>query len=531
MTLLEIKTYFCGELGHLNLFILPRLNRIFLEKQDIKLTIYTFPDYCYIINNLFPMKFNLIEIPLNKMRLCSTAIDINNELIENKIPLIDIIGNSEKTIREIYEHYFPNYLTKCIDSNYYEDIDNFICLFPRYRDDKMYEDRNFSDNECKEIINKFNNYKIIIIGNEIVDYDYKKHSNIIISDSIEKTIFYLKHCKFLISKCSGLINLAQNCGTKLIFILNEGMIVNELFNPFNTLTFGITNLNIIDENMNLNNFNELIKNKLNNNIISLNDYKKFIIRHKLKRNITKNINEYINLYNLDLKFVWFTPIEKFKYNCYNYNKLIKFPINTPNITTKSMIIFITEKSQHIEFILRNNINKLGNDWSYYVFAFNNNFDYIKTICENINVDIIITKITLNYIIPNDVNLIFKYKIFINLISNEKILIMNEYTLLLNNYNNIFDNYDLVYSSSNYNFSYFPFLLTTKTNILNLQIDNNISLINNFINISKNIAPNEINNIFNLDYNEDYNNNFGSTNIFIREWYENIINDSLYNLII
>lgn len=518
-------TYFTGELGHLNLFILHRLE----SYNGQKLTIYTFPDYCFIIDNLFPNKFNLLTIPLDKFRICNNSLE-DNDYKKKLLPLIDVIGDRENTIREIYEHYFPIYLSKPINSNYKENIDNFICLFPRFRNHPLFEARNFSIAECDAIINKFNNYKIVIVGNEILDYDYKKYNNVIISDNMEKTTFYLKNCKFLISKCSGLIDLAKNCGTKLIFILGNSMVSHQLFNPFNTQTFRIgDNLNLIDNFINM---DIILQNKIKNNLISTEDYKQFIIKHIFYQNMMNSIQEYMEMYKLTAKNIWFNPIEKFKYHCYNCIKLYNFPNNTIyNVTRRSVVLFVTEQSQHIEFILKNNINKLGFNWDYYIITFNNNDEYIKQLCKNIDIKLNFINLKFNYILPEDVFNIFSNNNFWKLINNEKILIINEYTLLLNNYKDEYDNYDLIYAKTIYPITFFPFLLINKTNLLNLKIDKNNSLLDNLIKQSNNIAPYNINNSFNLNYNDNYNDNFGSNELFQREWYEDILHESLYNSII
>ena len=226
---------YSGEFGFFNILILP-----FLENYDgNKIKIYTFPDYCYIINKLFPDKFDCVEINLHKIRIGHSSIETSS----NIKPLSIWINNI--SIHNIRDYI---YLTKQITSDYNEEINNFICYFPRFRDSKNiptdFKHRNSNKNECMTILNTFNKkYKIIIVGNELLDFDYKSFSNVMLSDSLEKTIFYLKKCKFLISNDSGFVDFAKNCGVKKVLILRMFVNYHLRFNPFNTTTINITDVN------------------------------------------------------------------------------------------------------------------------------------------------------------------------------------------------------------------------------------------------------------------------------------------------
>jgi hypothetical protein len=246
---------YTGEFGFFNILILP-----FLENYDgNKIKIYTFPDYCYIINKLFPDKFDCVEINLHKIRIGHTSVERTlkeqsfkertlkeqsfKERAYNIKPLSIWINNI--SIHNIRDYI---YLTKQITCDYNEEINNFICYFPRFRDSKNiptdFKHRNSNKNECMTILNTFNKkYKIIIVGNELLDFDYKSFSNVMLSDSLEKTIFYLKKCKFLISNDSGFVDFAKNCGVKKVLILRMFVNYHLRFNPFNTTTINITDVN------------------------------------------------------------------------------------------------------------------------------------------------------------------------------------------------------------------------------------------------------------------------------------------------
>jgi len=234
--------YWIGEFGYFNLNILS-----FLETYNMELTIHTYPDNCYIISNMFPNRFILNEIPLNMLRNGDTLRKINSQTYNtnNMISLSSFVNGDP--VNDI--NYNFTYLTKQISTIYNEDIDNFICYFPRYRyyngisKNDNWIARNSTKDECMTVINIFNKkYKVIIVGNEILPFDYNNYDNVIVSDSLEKTIFYLKKCNFLISNDSGFINFAKNCGVSKVLILRIRMLYHLRFNPFNTTVTSISNI-------------------------------------------------------------------------------------------------------------------------------------------------------------------------------------------------------------------------------------------------------------------------------------------------
>ena len=63
--------YYAGQFGYFNVIILPLLS----DYSGNQLTIYTYPDYCYIINNLFPNKFICNPINFNLLRYCHNCLN------------------------------------------------------------------------------------------------------------------------------------------------------------------------------------------------------------------------------------------------------------------------------------------------------------------------------------------------------------------------------------------------------------------------------------------------------------------------
>lgn len=223
---------FTGEFGYFNIKLLP-----FLEKVNESIRIHTFPDYCYILNNLFGNKFEYVSIPLHKLRLSNGSVEY-----DRKLPSLAMFLDNDW----ISKFYKFCYISKPITSEYSEDIKDFICFFPRYRNSGNiktdFEKRNSNPEECKYVLDFFKNYTIIIVGNELLEFDFKKYENVKISDDIKKTAFYLKNCKFLISNDSGIVDFAKNCAIKHVVILRPTVEYHQVYNPFNSKIDLIENL-------------------------------------------------------------------------------------------------------------------------------------------------------------------------------------------------------------------------------------------------------------------------------------------------
>jgi len=240
--------YYSGEFGYFNVLLLPALEKYTSMKRLSLITLYTFPDYCYIIKNLFGDKIVCKEIPLTKLRLYYDNVEDGSYKI---FPSINNLFNSP-AIWELnyFEKISKPITTKFKPSNINE---NYICYFPRFRDSgellTNFGERNSNKDECEFILNLFtkNNIKIYILGKEILDFNYEKYNVEKIQD-IQESIYYLQNCKFLISNDSGYIDFAKNCGCKQIIILRPIEDYHNRFNPFNCKQF------IVDDVKELNNF-------------------------------------------------------------------------------------------------------------------------------------------------------------------------------------------------------------------------------------------------------------------------------------
>jgi len=224
--------YYSGEFGYFNFGLLIGLEK-FLKSSSTIITIHTFPDYCYILKNLFGDKIECKEIKFAKLRL----VNDNNECEPYK-KLYKPIYKLLDIKLEAIDSKNKEYISKQITTDYKDDAENFICYFPRFRDsgniDTDFNKRNSNENECNYILNLYSSkFKIFILGNETLNFNYNK-DNIEKVDDIRRAIFYLKNCHFLISNDSGYIDFAKNCGCKHIIILRPIVEYHKYFNPFNS---------------------------------------------------------------------------------------------------------------------------------------------------------------------------------------------------------------------------------------------------------------------------------------------------------
>ena len=151
--------YYSGEFGYFNVIILPSLEKYNSGKEYPLFTIYTFPDYCYIIKNLFENKFDCKEIPLIKLRL------LHNNLEEADYKQFIPINNLLNTSCIWQMNHFDK-ISKIIttDININNKNEDFICYFPRFRDSGKvitdFEKRNAKKNECESILDLLSKHNI-----------------------------------------------------------------------------------------------------------------------------------------------------------------------------------------------------------------------------------------------------------------------------------------------------------------------------------------------------------------------------------
>jgi len=98
---------------------------------------------------------------------------------------------------------------------------------------------------------------------------------------------------------------------------------------------------------------------------------------------------------------------------------------------------------HIEYLLKNTISKLNNDWSHSVLCNDDNYYFIKEICDRISPNINIIKINTPIKNINDYNNLLLTKDFWNLFSGSKLLIYQEDTIMYHGNIELFLKYDYI----------------------------------------------------------------------------------------
>jgi len=252
---------------------------------------------------------------------------------------------------------------------------------------------------------------------------------------------------------------------------------------------------------------KLIKNNINNNNF----------------NYLNKLNDFIKVYNTCETEIKVSPEMGLKYFCYSFLdniKCIKLPeLSNENIYEAVLVEF--RMLPHIEFIIRNNILKLGNKWSFTVVCIDSNYEFMNNICKSISNNINIIKL------QTEKN-IFIYSDLWNLLKGEKILIYNELSLIYRNNIRKFIKYNYIGDDiKNY------FVLIDRKIFLEVLNDTNIDLsfiklkIFENININSNFISENLCNITEMksDFYINEQNNF----LFNHINYENIQNE--YSLMI
>jgi hypothetical protein len=139
------------------------------------------------------------------------------------------------------------------------------------------------------------------------------------------------------------------------------------------------------------------------------------------------IDEFMNLYKNTKNEILSNPKIEYRYFCYrylNYIRKIELPEIVKNKNLEAVLIEYRE-FPHLEFIIRNAINKLGNDWSFTVVCGNLNYQFMIELCNNISPNIKIIKSNYDNLNQTTYSIYLASLEFWNLLVGEKILIYQE----------------------------------------------------------------------------------------------------------
>ena len=168
--------------------------------------------------------------------------------------------------------------------------------------------------------------------------------------------------------------------------------------------------------------------------------------YKLKNNnINKNKNEiyeqpFMNYIDKNLN-----PKEKFRIICNNNIEYIR-NIMLPDIKTnlKYEAVLIEYRCfPHLEFLIRNTIIKLGNEWSHTIVCGNLNFEFISNLCLSISPNINIIKTDYDNLNQSTYSILLSTIEFWNLFKGDKILLYQEDSCIFNSNINDFLIWDYI----------------------------------------------------------------------------------------
>ena len=217
-------------------------------------------------------------------------------------------------------------------------------------------------------------------------------------------------------------------------------------NPINKID-NITTKNPINNKID----NVTTKNPINNKTKSLLFFKKITPQINNTKTSVKNINpsnlnnKSIHINKDQIKINNVKNKECFRVLCNNnLNYIRNIDLPEIKINSKYEAILIEYRCfQHLEFLIRNTIIKLGNEWSHTIVCGNLNYDYMINICKTISNNIKIIKTDYDNLDQNTYSILLSNKTFWESFSGEKILLYQEDSCIFNSNINDFLEWDYI----------------------------------------------------------------------------------------
>jgi hypothetical protein len=166
----------------------------------------------------------------------------------------------------------------------------------------------------------------------------------------------------------------------------------------------------------------------NSSLLNLNKYTSKNEKDQLYLN---KMSQFCEIMNTTQNNVLSNPKQEFRYFCYrhlDYIRMIDLPIIPVNCVYEAVLIEF-RCFPHLEFLIRNCINKLGVKWSQTIVCGQKNYNYILDIVKNINRNIKIIKLEYDNLTQNEYNNLLLTKEFWVLFVGEKLLIYQEDTCI------------------------------------------------------------------------------------------------------
>jgi hypothetical protein len=143
------------------------------------------------------------------------------------------------------------------------------------------------------------------------------------------------------------------------------------------------------------------------------------------------LDEFIKHYNVTKDQILNNSKFEFRYFCFKYLDYIRnFKIVDVVTNSNFEAVLVEFRSfPHLEFIIRNNILKLGNNWSFTIVCGNLNYEFMKKISNNISKNIKVIKLNYDNLLQSEYSKLLVSEYFWNLFHGEKILIYQEDSII------------------------------------------------------------------------------------------------------
>jgi hypothetical protein len=157
------------------------------------------------------------------------------------------------------------------------------------------------------------------------------------------------------------------------------------------------------------------------------------------------ISEFCDIYKTTIYEILENPKIEFRYFCYKYLsymrniELVEISLNE----NREAILIEYRLFPHLEFLIRNTIDKIGSGWSYSVVCGNLNYDYMVEMCDKISPNIKIIKTDYDNLNQSTYSELFATVEFWNLFAGEKLLIYQEDSCVFKSNINDFVDWDYV----------------------------------------------------------------------------------------
>lgn len=147
-----------------------------------------------------------------------------------------------------------------------------------------------------------------------------------------------------------------------------------------------------------------------------------------------NLDNFLQIYNVSEDEMKSKPKIEFRYECFK-NMLYMRNIELPEIKQNSYyeaVLIEYRCFPHLEFLIRNTINKLGEEWSHTIVCGILNYDYMIGICKNISSKIKVIKTQFENLDQNTYSKMLASTYFWDFFEGGKILIYQEDSIIFKN---------------------------------------------------------------------------------------------------